>query len=319
MNSPLVSIMMPCYNSNGTLPLALASVLAQTYENWECILVDDGSSESPQTIVEAVDDTRIKLITLKRNYGRAVARQAALDHARGEFLAMLDADDWIYPTKLSRQLEVMHAEPRISLVSSGMAIVNPANDIVGVRATGLPTAKPDGVRCFSRLQPPNVAHAPSMIRMSVARGARYDPRFALAEDVDFLLQIMLNQYYFVMPDVDYAYSEIASASLKKITASLKFRRVSYRKYHAQFPLQSRTNMVTSVLKEGIYRSVFAIGLGEWVIRRRSTNPTLEQRADFLAARAKVVAIEQSVFEDPGNRSVAEEGTDHAPSLHDERL
>ncbi len=92
---PLVSVMMPCYNSAGTLPLALASLVAQTYENWECILVDDGSTDRPIDIVEQASDKRISFFRLDRNMGRGVAQQAALDYATGDYLCMLDADDWL--------------------------------------------------------------------------------------------------------------------------------------------------------------------------------------------------------------------------------
>src|SRR5690349_14923503 len=116
LNRPLISVVIPCYNANATLPRALSSLLAQTCQEWECIIVDDGSIESPMPIIRTVDDTRIKLISLRRNYGRAVARQAALDHANGQFLAMLDADDWMFPNRLADQIAVLATEPDLALV-----------------------------------------------------------------------------------------------------------------------------------------------------------------------------------------------------------
>ncbi len=122
MSTPLVSVIMPCYNATSTLPMALASLLAQTYENWECVLVDDGSTDAPVAILERIDDPRIRYIRLPYNQGRGVARQIALDNVRGDLITMLDADDWIYPNKLEMQYLQMVANPHLALISTGMAI-----------------------------------------------------------------------------------------------------------------------------------------------------------------------------------------------------
>ena len=101
---PLISIMTPFYNASRTLPDCLKSLKLQTYEHWECILVDDGSIDDPMDVINQYPDQRFKLIRLEKNMGRGVARQIALDNSQGDFLCFLDGDDWIYPHKLSDQL-----------------------------------------------------------------------------------------------------------------------------------------------------------------------------------------------------------------------
>jgi teichuronic acid biosynthesis glycosyltransferase TuaG len=105
----LVSVITPVYNAAATLQKTIDSVKAQTYNAWELILVDDASSDDSVRIAQAAADAdkRIHLIRLTENRGAAVARNLALDAARGQYLAFLDADDTWDSTKLTKQLEFM--------------------------------------------------------------------------------------------------------------------------------------------------------------------------------------------------------------------
>jgi teichuronic acid biosynthesis glycosyltransferase TuaG len=106
---PLVSVITPSYNSTKFIPDTIHSVLAQTYSNWEMLIVDDCSKdESRQVIREFVEkDARIKLIELTENSGAAVARNTAIKAAKGKYLAFLDSDDLWVPTKLEKQIRFM--------------------------------------------------------------------------------------------------------------------------------------------------------------------------------------------------------------------
>ena len=105
----LVSIIMPNYNSASFIKESIESVLAQTYEKWELIFVDDCSTDDSVKIIESLiaDDKRIKLIKLAENSGPAVARNHAIKEAKGRYIAFLDSDDLWYPDKLSKQLSFM--------------------------------------------------------------------------------------------------------------------------------------------------------------------------------------------------------------------
>lgn len=103
-----VSVVMPAYNAEATIASAMASVCDQTYEDWELILVDDGSTDRTAELAgsAAASDKRIRLIR-QRNQGVAAARNAAIEAATGRYLAFLDADDLWLPTKLERQVGFM--------------------------------------------------------------------------------------------------------------------------------------------------------------------------------------------------------------------
>ncbi len=107
--SELVSIITPSYNSEKYIEKTINSVISQTYENWEMIIVDDCSGDSTCEIVEGISkrEPRVKLIRQEQNGGAAKARNRALENSQGRFIAYLDADDIWYPEKLQKQVDFM--------------------------------------------------------------------------------------------------------------------------------------------------------------------------------------------------------------------
>lgn len=105
----LVSIITPAYNAEKYISYTIDSVISQTYKNWEMLIVDDCSTDSTKIIVEcyAMNDNRIKLITLNENMGVASARNMAIKHAKGSYVAFLDSDDLWSPNKLIIQISYM--------------------------------------------------------------------------------------------------------------------------------------------------------------------------------------------------------------------
>lgn len=111
MTPPAVSIVTPVWNAAATLRAAVASVQAQSFPDWEMLLVDDGSTDGSLALAEglAAADRRIRLLVQERNTGAAAARNRAIRAARGRFIAFLDADDLWRPEKLARQVPVLCA------------------------------------------------------------------------------------------------------------------------------------------------------------------------------------------------------------------
>ncbi|MGO3741048.1 glycosyltransferase family 2 protein [Kerstersia sp.] len=111
-NPPLVSIVMPAYNAASTLAASVDSALAQTWEHWELLLVVDAATDNTLAIAEsyAARDERIRVFGCSTNQGVAQARNVALDHARGDYLAFLDSDDLWMPEKLAEQVTFMERE-----------------------------------------------------------------------------------------------------------------------------------------------------------------------------------------------------------------
>ncbi len=125
MSKPLFSVISPVYNSARFLAEAVASVQAQTLDDWELVLVDDASQDGSLELAEqlAARDQRIRVLPLQENVGPAKARNTAIAEARGRYLAFLDSDDIWCPEKLERQLSLLKLSGA-SLVYSAYEKVN---------------------------------------------------------------------------------------------------------------------------------------------------------------------------------------------------
>jgi teichuronic acid biosynthesis glycosyltransferase TuaG len=124
-NTPLVSVVTAAYNAEKFILQTIQSVLNQTYDNWEMLIVDDVSTDQTREIVtaEAEKDNRIKLICLENNSGAALARNHAIREAKGRYIAFLDSDDIWLPSKLEKQVYFM-LEKDIAFSFTGYGIIN---------------------------------------------------------------------------------------------------------------------------------------------------------------------------------------------------
>ncbi len=107
----LVSVVLPCYNAAAFLAATLDSVIAQSFQDWECIAVDDASKDETASILSgyAARDPRVRPVFLEKNGGAAASRNAALAELRGRYIAFLDADDLWEPAKLALQVDRLQA------------------------------------------------------------------------------------------------------------------------------------------------------------------------------------------------------------------
>ena len=103
----MVSIIMPSYNTAEFIDKSIKSVLAQTYDNWELIIVDDCSTDNTDEVVSFFEDPRIRYFKNEKNSGAAVSRNKALCEAKGRWIAFLDSDDTWHPMKLEKQIAFM--------------------------------------------------------------------------------------------------------------------------------------------------------------------------------------------------------------------
>ena len=103
----LVSIIMPSYNCEGYIAASIRSVLAQTYTDWELLIVDDCSTDNTMEVIRSFTDDRIRAFSNECNSGAAISRNKALREAKGRWIAFLDSDDLWHPEKLARQIAFM--------------------------------------------------------------------------------------------------------------------------------------------------------------------------------------------------------------------
>ena len=132
MEKPLISIVMVNYNHEETIGPAIESVLAQTYQNWELIIVDDGSTDNSVAIVEtyAKKDARIKFYPQKQNRQICVVTNIGFRYVTGEYVARLDSDDLWLSEKLEKQLRYMKSHPEGELCFTKLDIINENGEII---------------------------------------------------------------------------------------------------------------------------------------------------------------------------------------------
>ena len=131
----LVSIIMPSYNTGQFIGESIKSVLSQTYDTWELIIVDDCSTDDTDAIVSSFSDSRIKYYKNNSNYGAAMSRNIALKRAHGKYVAFLDSDDLWHKDKLLKQVSFMRTNG-FSFSYTDYEEINTNGDRTGVIVSG---------------------------------------------------------------------------------------------------------------------------------------------------------------------------------------
>lgn len=186
-NNDLVSIILPTYNRHSYLSEAIQSVLNQTYENFELIVVDDGSDISAQEIIRKFKDARLNFIRIEKS-GRSYARNVGLSRAKGEFVTFIDDDDLYVPKKLFIQIKYLKSNPQLSVVYSAADCfqTDPSNIIMTYRANFQ-----GNIYAQLALYVPHPICFPTvMVRSSVIKEiGKFDVNLDRFEDTDFLRRI----------------------------------------------------------------------------------------------------------------------------------
>lgn len=282
---PLVSVMIPVYNGEKEIPLSLESLFNQTYTNWECIMVDDGSTDKTLKVVKKFKDDRIKLFSFKENKGRPYARQKALEEASGKYIAMLDADDWYYPEKLAVQVAYMETHENCVLFSSGMAITEKNNELDVIQCAGNKE-----ILTYHFSNPINykvVPHAPSMMRTENAKKVKYDLSLHVGQDQDFMIRLLKDQDYALYQEVLYVYNLGGSLTLKKYISGQKATIKLWTKQLQDNQSALFKKKIAAHLKILLGIGLKTVGYFSFLSSRRGTKPTEEQAQIFYKNRAKL--------------------------------
>lgn len=182
MTAPTVSVVMAAYNGAALIGPTIASLRAQTFTDWELVVVDDCSTDDTRAVVAAVADPRIRLIAAERNVGAVRTRNRAFDLARGRYIAGLDQDDLCHPDRFARQVAYLDASPATVLVAAAAAELRDGR----VVASQLPpTTTPALIAWLLHIQNPLVWSS-VMFRADAVRrfGAMTRPELLYAEDFD---------------------------------------------------------------------------------------------------------------------------------------
>jgi hypothetical protein len=181
MSAPRVTVLMAVHNGAAHVRSAVDSVLAQTYADFELLVIDDASTDGSGDVVRAVGDARIRVAPNGANLGLTKSLNTGLALARGELVARHDADDLSRPERLATQVAVLDTHPEVSLVGSWYRKIDPAGKSLGDRALPVDHGRLSWALLFHC---PFVHSAVVFRRRDVAEIGGYDERFVYAQDYD---------------------------------------------------------------------------------------------------------------------------------------
>lgn len=274
-SQPLISIMMPVYNGIDTLALATNSLLKQTYPNWKCVIVNDGSSDGTKAFLDSLTDPRFVIVHFEKNLGRPIARQAALDAAQGEYLAFLDADDFYHPEKLAEQVQILEQYTDVDLVSCGNACYNAAFNLETVRGCGNGIAK-----VYEYGHRLNCALRTSLVRLDLARKVPFNTKLKHAQDTDFMQRYLVGKRYISMPSVRYYYSEFVSVTGKKILKTYYYSLIHHSSLLKYAFWPNFKAMLVTVGKASFTAVVLPFTDVNYFLKKRGRVPTTSENEDF---------------------------------------
>ncbi|MDF3031248.1 MAG: putative glycosyltransferase [Moraxellaceae bacterium] len=281
-DGPLVSVIVPFYNVAKTLPDTVRSVLAQTYANWELVLLDDGSTDSSLELARRISDPRVRVLSDGLNRGLIHRLNQMVDVARGEYIARLDGDDLMHPERLQRQLDYLRAHPDCDLVCS--AAISLSDDL---RACGFRDTAPLDVSAANLLRTGAIIHPTVMAKTAWFRANRYRDGYDRAEDRELWLRAAPHSVLGKITEPLLFYREVGFFFLQKFLKSYATERRIIREYGPGRLGLAQTGYlyVRSLLKSVAIRAIAALGQGERLVA---------QRFDGNDAMASYQAIIESV-------------------------
>jgi glycosyltransferase involved in cell wall biosynthesis len=261
-----ITIGIPFYNSERFLADAIRSIFAQTYQDWELLLVDDGSTDRSLEIARSVQDSRVRVISDGRNMKLPARLNQIVQEARYDLIGRMDADDLISPTRFARQTNVLLEHPEIDLVTSGVFSVTDDLLPVGFRWHYSTRINLDDL--FAR-KGCGIVHAAVLGRKAWFARNPYDTTVKLSQDYELWLRTALNGdlKIYLMQEPLYFYREESSATAEKL---LRSYHNLYRMYWKHGGYRSPLLITKTWCKSVIVRLLSAAGRMDILLKRRST-------------------------------------------------
>jgi len=270
---------------------ALASLLAQDFMDWEGVVVDDGSTDGSGEVVSEVADPRIHYYRLPRNLGRGSARQFALERCSGDFIGMLDADDWWYPWKLGQQVQSLDRSPNIGAVCSSLAVEDVAGEVLGIWRVSAPEREEILSPTTSAPKVP-ISHGAILIRRGIASGVGYSPRLRRSEDRLFLIQALSRAPFRALGEVLYSYRPSDLSSRFDLSTRYWWSARAYSHLVFDYPVSASVGMAKGALQAGVAFSLGCVGFSRRLTRRKPQPPTIREIERHHEAWAIVRKVER---------------------------
>jgi glycosyltransferase involved in cell wall biosynthesis len=266
MPPPTLTIGLPIYNAGPFLCDCLRSILAQSWSDWELIAVDDGSMDESRAIVETIDDPRVRILGQDLHQGLGGALNLITAHARGRYIARMDADDLMHPARLERQLRVLFDRPELDGLGCGFLVLDKSLEPVGTKLN------PPGhaAICAAPLAGIRIAHATFLGRTEWFRRYRFNRDSQGCEDWELLFSTFRESRFANLMEPLYFYRELDSFTVcKYLRRQLRSSSFSWRHGRNQF---GTTRTAWECGKHFghalVYAGAGALGMADRLVKRR---------------------------------------------------
>lgn len=209
---PMISVALPVLNGGSQLEIAVQSVVNQTWENWELLILDDGSTDGAIDTILSISDPRIKVVRDGQNRGLSARLNEALLISKGQYFARMDHDDISHPDRFLHQVQFLDKHPEIDLLATQCITINERESITGT----LPSAIEHEAICLHPWKGFYMPHPTWMGRTDWFRRHSYRvPAPYCCEDQDLLLRAHLSSRYHTLPERLLAYRVRSYTPMKK--------------------------------------------------------------------------------------------------------
>lgn len=282
---PSVTVGIPFFNCAPFLADALRSVFAQTHQNWELLLIDDGSTDASLEIAQSIDDPRVRVISDGVNRGLAARLNQIAFEAKHDLIARMDGDDLLHPLRLEMQLRQLVHHPNADLVGSGTYSVTRDCVLQGKRSLNVQYPLLNEVLAGRS----GIIHASSVYRKEWILRHPYDPSVRRSEDYELFVRAASagDLKSITIADPLYIYREDLNISRQKLLSSYRWEQKVIRRHARPTSLMVK-HLVRIGLKAAIVGLAFGPPMQRWMQKRRNPEPlTPVDRAHFDAALALV--------------------------------
>lgn len=227
LTRPIVTVLLPVYNGDRYLREAIESILAQAFDAFELLIVDDGSTDGTVAICRSFSDPRIRVIRHEKNSGLVSALNDGIDQITTKYVARMDADDVALPSRLARQVAFLESQPDIVACGSW------ARELVDGRLRAVMRRPIGEYLRQTAWRPVPILHPTACLRTEVLRELRYRPGFTHAEDYDLWLRLCRHNRIDNVPAVLLHY-RIHQASVSHAFRAMQ-RSSAWRAFREHFP------------------------------------------------------------------------------------
>jgi len=215
--TPAVSVIIPTYNRAHTIIRAIESILKQTYQDFEIIVVDDGSTDSTNKVIYSFKDARIRYTRHEHNKGEAAARNTGIKRAKGKFIAFQDSDDESLPHRLEKEVEVLDSHPQISIVYGNMIRVFEDGYECSMSVPDIGYSNTKAYNAFISFKAENIGIGTCMIRKSCFKNMGYfDINLHRFEELDFFIRASRSGYLYKIDAPVIKYYEVDRDEIKML-------------------------------------------------------------------------------------------------------